>query len=90
MQKINLLLIPILHATNELQKELGNIGLQNVITSRSCVWQSQVCVNATTKKFHIEKDCLYTLITVPKQSIKKNPIIAHFHFKIQDEKMCYI
>ena len=52
--KINLLLMPILHAANELQKELGDIGLQNVKTPRSSIWQSQVCVNATTKQFHIE------------------------------------
>ena len=85
--KINLLLMPILHAANELQKELGDIGLQNVKTSRSGVWQSQVCVNATTKQFHIEKDCSYTIISVPKQSIKKNHFIANFYFKIQEENL---
>ena len=79
--------MPILHAANELQKELGDIGLQNVKTSRSGVWQSQVCVNATTKQFHIEKDCSYTLISVPKQGIKKNHFIANFYFKIQKENL---
>ena len=85
--KINLLLMPVLHAGNELQKEFGDIGLQNVKTSRSGVWQSQVCVNATTKEFHIEIDCSYTLISVPKQKIKKNHLIANFYFKIQEETL---
>ena len=72
-----------MQAAKDLQNDMGNFGLQEVKTSRSGVWQSQVCVNATTKLFHIEHVCSYTPITVPKQSMKIKPIIVQFHFMVQ-------
>ena len=35
--------------------------------------QSCICVNAQTTHLYTENDCTYTVITVPKQNIKKKP-----------------
>ena len=61
-----ILLSPIIDTAFNLQQKLGDVNLKSVQTASSGLWQSQVCVNASTSVLHTERDCTYTLITVPK------------------------
>ena len=68
-----ILLSPIIDTAFNLQQKLGDVNLKSVQTASSGLWQSQVCVNASTSVLHTERDCTYTLITVPKQYLRKSP-----------------
>ena len=63
------LISPVVTTAYELQNVYGNINISEVYTSPHGMWQSQICVNAKTSVLHTERDCTYTLITVPKQEI---------------------
>ena len=47
------------------KQKKGDDILKAVVSSDSLMWQSQICVNASTAIFHNENDCTYTVITVP-------------------------
>ena len=65
----------------QLEESVGSINLVNSPTSKNGLWQSQICVNASTASFHTENDCTYTLIGVPVQP-KHN--LYKFLFKINE------
>ena len=67
-----LLISPVLNAAYKLQKTLGNVNLSQVMTSDCGARQSQICVNASTDILHTERDCTYTLISVPQQKLKRS------------------
>ena len=68
---MTLLITPVLDAAYKLQKMLGDVNLRQVMTSDCGAWQSQTCVNASTSILHTERDCTYTLISVPQQKLKR-------------------
>ena len=75
------LIAPILDVCYDYQSEIGNINLKKVPTSDDGLWQTSVCVNSFTKKFHTEHDCSYTFIYVPQQEInQKRYTDAHYTF----------
>ena len=67
LRHINSLLSPVIDVAYKLQEELGSINLKNVSTSKSGLWVSQACIDASTKVQHTENDCIYTIISMPKQ-----------------------
>ena len=66
-----------------MQADHGDVNLQQVKTSSSGLWQSKVCINATTKKWHTENDCSYTLVSVPKQDCVREYV---FFFRLNSNK----
>ena len=76
------LISPILDVAYSEQKHKGYINLKKVQSSDHGCWQTQVCVNASTEKFHTEKDCTYTLIHVPKQK-KSSDVNQQYRFVFQ-------
>jgi len=57
------LLSPVVDVAFDMQVDHGDVNLKLVKTSSSGLWQSKVCINATTKKWHTENDCSYTLVS---------------------------
>ena len=72
IRNMPLLISPVLNAAYKLQKTLGNVNLSQVMTSDCGARQSQICVNASTDILHTERDCTYTLISVPQQKLKRS------------------
>ena len=70
IRNITQLISPILDISYNMQKKYGNINFKDVQTSSIGMWQSQICVNATTLIVHTEDDCIYTFIHVPNQQFK--------------------
>ena len=58
---------PILNVAFEKQDSTGDINFKEVMTTKTGLWQSELCCNAVTKDFHTERDITYTLISVPYQ-----------------------
>ena len=80
---------PVLEATYDLQSDDMKLNMKEVFTSKDGCWQSSLCINAITKEFHTEKDCTYTLISIPLQDCNHKKNKAHrydFIFKINDRK----
>ena len=53
-------------------------------------WNAFLFVDGRTENFHTEHDCAYTLITVPKQHMKKDIQISerpYFIFKIDEDEI---
>ena len=69
--RLKVLISPIIKVAYDNQKTHGDINLKLTSTHDVGLWQSAICTNAQTKIFHTEKDCTYTLITVPNQEEKK-------------------
>ena len=69
-KNITELISPMLDVSYSMQKKYGDINFTDVPTSKSGMWQSQVCVNASTSILHTENDCTYTCIYVPQQEFK--------------------
>ena len=63
---IHMLISPVVDVAYNIQSKHENINLQIVQKTRPGLWQSKVCVNASTDKWHTENDVSYTLISVPK------------------------
>ena len=63
--RIDMLLCPSLNVAYMKKQKKGDDILKAVVSSDSLMWQSQICVNASTAIFHNENDCTYTVITVP-------------------------
>ena len=54
------------------------------------MWDTNVCVNASTGEFHTEKDTSYTLITVPQQDFKSQKYsgnVYNFLFKLNHNNL---
>ncbi len=67
ISRIDMLLCPSLNVAYMKKQKNGNDILKAVVSSDTLMWQSQICVNASTAMFHNENDCTYTVITVPKK-----------------------
>ena len=66
------LLSPIIDTAEKIQTVLNDFVLQRVKSSSSGCWNAFLYVNGKTDIMHSEKDCAYTLITVPSQEVLKN------------------
>ena len=94
-RNIHLLISPIITAVDSLQKIVGDVNLKKLTTSENGSWQFSVCVNATTALCHTERDCTYTVITVPNQHAEKrikSKNIPNFCFKLNEKQnvtLCY-
>ena len=80
---------PVLETCYDLQTDAIKLNMKEVLSSKDGCWQSSLCVNAITKQFHTEKDCTYTLISIPSQESNcedKNANRYDFIFKINDRK----
>ena len=80
---IHKLLSPVVDVAFNMQAEHGDVNLQQVETSASGLWQSKVCINASTKKWHTENDCSYTLVSVPEQDCTRKYV---FFIKLNANK----
>ena len=89
LPKIKLIISPIVATAYELQASKKNINIKEGYASKSGCWQTSICVNATTGKFHCENNCTYTLISVPKQNTtttERKIHNYHFLFSLSDKK----
>ena len=81
LPKITQIISPIVSTAYEMQASKKDINIKEGYASKSGCWQTSICVNATTGKFHSENDCTYTLISVPKQTTTtKEGNIYNYHF----------
>lgn len=80
---VHKLISPVVDVAYDMQDSHGSVNLTNVNTSSSGLWQSKVCINASTEKWHTENDASYTLVSVPKQSSIENVV---FFFKFNSNK----
>ena len=58
------LIAPILNSGYIAQKSKGDINLERVPTYDSGLCHSAIAVNAQTRYFHTENDCIYMIINV--------------------------
>ena len=72
LPNIKRLISPIVDAAYTIQELKGGINLKKLESTYHGVWQSSVCVNSSTERFHTEDDCTSTVIVVPKQVKMKN------------------
>ena len=79
---------PIVTVAHEMQETEGNINLKEMTSSKSGLWKSNICVNAGTAEFHVESDCTYTLIHVPRQSYPRKADKYLFIFKLSEQ--CHV
>ena len=77
------LLSPVVDVAFNMQATHGDLNIQKVQTASSGLWQSKVCINATTKKWHTENDCSYTLVSVPNQDCVQEYV---FFFRLNSSK----
>ena len=61
------LLSPIINEALNSKSDWGDIGIVKVKTSDSGLWQSQICIDASTSIGHAENECTYTVISMQKQ-----------------------
>ena len=83
---------PIVDTASKIQQEDGDVNLKKCPGYQSGCWQSQVCINACTRRFHTENDCTYTIITVPNQvnTSKSSDSIPQFDFLYMIKPKCYV
>ena len=79
------LISPIIGISHAQQKVKGDINLKEISSSRDGLWQINMCVNAETTQYHIERDCTYTIIHVPQQVKYNDHSKYHFMFKTADD-----
>ena len=65
---IDKFIAPIIRVTHDLQEDIGEINLKQIKTSEYGLWQTSICNTCQTANLHTEKDCTYTLISVPEQN----------------------
>jgi hypothetical protein len=65
---LSYLISPILETAFEIQQNTSDINLKSNTSSKNGCWQTTICINAQTSKFHNENDCNYTIITIPRQA----------------------
>ena len=93
LPNIRSVISPVIDTAFEIQNEVGDINLQPVSSSKNGCWQTSVCINAQTSDFHIEKDCTYTLISIPRQEYFKSTTkkdAFNFIFKLSKTEMVNI
>ena len=66
------------------QEKVGDVKFKQVSGNHQGLWYPQCCAQVTTFLLHIENDCSYTLITVPKQ--RKKELTCVFLFKIDEKR----
>ena len=84
---IKYLLSPILDTAQKIGKSMGDTVLSEVNTATSGCWNAFLYVDGRTEQLHTERDCAYTLITVPLQVVKADIPLCHkplFLFKLGD------
>ena len=89
LPEIRYLLSPILDTGQKLQNKFKRSILKEVATTKSCFWNTMLYVDGNTQHMHTEKDCAYTLITVPKQSFSRKKILCNqpmFLFQASDKQ----
>ena len=64
------LILPVMDAADKKQQKLGYIGIKKDHDLSASMWNTNVCVNASTGDFNTEKDTSHTLIRVPLQEHK--------------------
>ena len=87
LPNIRKLISPALQIAYHMQNSVGNINFNAVITSEVGIWQSEVCVNASTQIFHTERDVTYTFIMVPKKIVKFKAIAREKMVNATGKKM---
>lgn len=93
LPNIRSVISPVIDTAFEIQNEVGDINLQPISSSKNGCWQTSVCINAQTSDFHIEKDCTYTLISIPRQEYFKSTTkkdAFNFIFKLSKTEMVNI
>lgn len=88
-RNIHLLISPVIDAADTYQKLIGDVNLKTMSTSENGIWQFSVCVNSTTALCHTERDCTYTVITVPMQHAQKkikSKKLPKFCFNLNENK----
>lgn len=67
-----------------MQDDYVNINLEEAKTSNSGLWQSQICVDASTDIAHTENECTYSLIQIPNQDLSLGKkAYTHLYFMLQ-------
>ena len=87
--KIKTIISPVIATAYELQSSIRNINIQKCNASRSGCWQTSICIDASTGELHTEKDCTYTLISIPNQNTITSKDAGnnyHFLFSLTDKK----
>jgi hypothetical protein len=87
------ILSPIIKSAYKLQNKLGDIKLKENQSSSNGCWQKSICINAQTMDYHVEKDCTYTLITIPMQlNMAKEDFSRkyQFYFKLSNSQHIHI
>ena len=74
------LFLPMLDIASKMQVTYGNISLNKDKKKCSSMWNTNVCINASTDEFHTENDTSYTLITVPAQKSKEQHVCGNMYF----------
>ena len=80
---VHRLISQVVDVAYNMQATCGSVNLQRVETTSSGLWQSKVCINVSTDKWHTENDCSYTLVSMPKQEYKPNYV---FFFQLNSKK----
>ena len=90
---IRYILSPVIQSAYNLQRKIGNIQLKESLSSNNGCWQKSICINAETKDYHVEKDCTYTLISIPKQLNLSQVDLSskyQFYFKLTETEHIHI
>ena len=93
LPKIKSIISPIIATAYELQSSIRNINIKEGYASNSGCWQTSICIDATTGEFHTEKDCTYTLISIPNQNTISSKTAGnnyHFLFSLIDKRILNI
>ena len=72
VRNIPKLISRIVDTAYKMQEVYGNVNLKATETKDSGIWMTTVALNGQTSNFHLEQDCTYTFITVPKQDMDMN------------------
>jgi hypothetical protein len=88
LPNISSILSPVVQVAFNTQLTGGkDLNLRETLASNDGCFQSSICVNAETKDYHVEHDCTYTLISIPKQRKPKNSGVDYdFLFKLTDKQ----
>ena len=75
---------PALETIHDIQQDIGNLNLKVLDHTHSNLWQTSICVNSQTEQLHIENDCTYTIITIPRQDSKNGKQEYNFITQLMD------
>ena len=71
---------PTLNVIHNLQCSNLDLNMKQTSVSDKGMWQNSICVNCETTDLRTEKDCTYTVITIPNQKEKRVP---YFIFELK-------